>query len=256
MRNRLTSSLLVALAVVGLMFGGGGGITHVPRSGASWSVKDRDPSAEPMPPAGTFADVREPIRTSLRANVLIVTKLGGVGERMMLGSGVIVKMTSEKATILTCRHVVDPAHFGVPSFGDPFIEVTTCGGEKAEATVTWKHPSYDMALIECHLDDLVAPMVAKVRLLAPVAVGDECYAVGNPYGLGWTYTRGVVSAKRPIDDTPAIQTDAAINPGNSGGGLYNADGLLIGINTWKVSDGLGFAISVDNALEALKPLLP
>jgi len=97
-------------------------------------------------------------------------------------------------------------------------------------------------------------------------VGQRVYAIGNPFGLSGTMTRGIISAMRsirgqsgsPIED--AIQTDAAVNPGNSGGPLLNSRGEVIGITTLIASNpnggadqsaGIGFAIPIDTAKAVL-----
>ena len=104
-------------------------------------------------------------------------------------------------------------------------------------------------------------------------VGDSVYAIGNPYGLNETLTRGIVSALgREISApdgakiTGAIQTDAALNPGNSGGPLLNEEGLVIGVNSQIASDaasvagsqpgstGVGFAISSNTVAQAIKTI--
>jgi S1-C subfamily serine protease len=99
-----------------------------------------------------------------------------------------------------------------------------------------------------------------------LAVGQKVYAIGNPFGLAGTMTRGIISSIRsirgaegaPIED--AIQTDAAINPGNSGGPLLNSRGEVIGINTMiasngaEQSSGIGFAIPINTARAALSDL--
>jgi serine protease Do len=92
-------------------------------------------------------------------------------------------------------------------------------------------------------------------------VGDTVFAIGSPHRLGWTHTQGVVSQLRlQPTDGPAvhvIQTQTALNPGNSGGGLFDQQGRLVGINTWtndkRVSEGLGFAISLETLLELHPP---
>jgi S1-C subfamily serine protease len=99
-----------------------------------------------------------------------------------------------------------------------------------------------------------------------LAVGQKVYAIGNPFGLSGTMTRGIISSIRdirgsegaPIGD--AIQTDAAINPGNSGGPLLNSHGEVIGINTMIASNGadqssgIGFAIPINTAKAVLADL--
>ncbi len=98
-------------------------------------------------------------------------------------------------------------------------------------------------------------------------MGQKVYAIGNPFGLSGTMTRGIISSIRsiknadgaPIED--AIQTDAAINPGNSGGPLLNSSGEVIGINTMIASNGadqssgIGFAIPINTAKHVLADLL-
>lgn len=80
-----------------------------------------------------------------------------------------------------------------------------------------------------------------------VQIGEKVIAIGNPLGLQFSVTEGIVSAvhrKGPNNVEAYIQTDAALNPGNSGGPLINKDGKVIGINNFKISDGenLGFAL--------------
>ncbi len=89
-------------------------------------------------------------------------------------------------------------------------------------------------------------------------VGSEVYVIGHPMGLGWTVTRGIVSAHRKpgeVARTAMIQTDAAISPGNSGGPLLNRHGDLVGLVVAKLSGGgaenVAFAIPASAVLEFL-----
>ena len=97
-------------------------------------------------------------------------------------------------------------------------------------------------------------------------VGQKVYAIGNPFGLSGTMTRGIVSSIRQVQEPDgvtideAIQTDAAINPGNSGGPLLNWHGEVIGINTMIASNvgqsaGIGFAIPINTAKAVLNDLM-
>jgi len=97
-------------------------------------------------------------------------------------------------------------------------------------------------------------------------VGQKVYAIGNPFGLSGTMTRGIISSIRPVQEPDgmvideAIQTDAAINPGNSGGPLLNWHGEVIGINTMIASNvgqsaGIGFAIPINTAKAVLNDLV-
>jgi len=122
---------------------------------------------------------------------------------------------------------------------------------------------HDLALLQIN-----APNLQPVTLSdsTDLVVGQKVYAIGNPFGLNGTMTRGIISSIRsirgpegaPIED--AIQTDAAINPGNSGGPLLNSRGEVIGINTLiasngaEQSSGIGFAIPVNTAKAVLGDL--
>ncbi len=98
-------------------------------------------------------------------------------------------------------------------------------------------------------------------------VGQAVYAIGNPFGLDWTMTKGIVSAlnrKVPSADgllmSGAIQTDAAINPGNSGGVMLNSSGEVVGVNSAIYSPsggsvGIGFAIPIDTVKRVVEKII-
>lgn len=98
-------------------------------------------------------------------------------------------------------------------------------------------------------------------------VGQSVLAIGNPFGLDWTLTTGIVSATRREISSQAsgkieglIQTDAAINPGNSGGALIDSSGKLLGVNTAiyspsGTSAGIGFAIPADTVARVVPQLI-
>ncbi len=128
--------------------------------------------------------------------------------------------------------------------------------EGIEAELVGVAPSKDLAVIklkEMPKNLKALPVGGSNNLL----VGQSVYAIGNPFGLDYTLTTGIISALgreiQGTDGTPirdVIQTDAAINPGNSGGPLLNSSGKLIGVNTAIYSPsgayaGIGFAIPVD-----------
>jgi S1-C subfamily serine protease len=122
---------------------------------------------------------------------------------------------------------------------------------------------HDLALLQ-----IDAPNLEPVTLAnsSELAVGQKVYAIGNPFGLNGTMTRGIISSIRSIRESEgaliedAIQTDAAINPGNSGGPLLNSHGEVIGINTMIASNGadqssgIGFAIPINTAKAVLDDL--
>jgi S1-C subfamily serine protease len=171
-------------------------------------------------------------------------------QRTATGSGVVL---SSSGLILTNEHVID---------GASTITVSLDGesGRMRLATVVAQDKSSDLALLRISPSGLTLHPLALAESNA-TQVGDAAYAIGNPFGLNWTLTTGVVSAvnrqiKAPNEATigHVIQTDAALNPGNSGGPLINASGSVIGINSQIASTGsatggqggstgVGFAIS-------------
>ena len=167
------------------------------------------------------------------------------------GSGVVI---DKDGHILTNYHVIADART---------LEVTLHNRKKYRATVVGSDPSHDLAVIQIKAPDLVPAVLGDSKNLQ---VGQKVYAIGNPFGLAGTMTRGIVSSIRPVrePDGPtideAIQTDAAINPGNSGGPLLNWHGEVIGINTMILSSvgqnaGIGFAIPINTAKAVLNDLM-
>jgi len=156
--------------------------------------------------------------------------------------------------VLTNFHVIADANR---------IEVKTSDKHTYKATIVGADKVHDLALLQIN-----APNLQPVTLAdsTDLVVGQKVYAIGNPFGLNGTMTRGIISSIRtvkgpegsPIED--AIQTDAAINPGNSGGPLLNSRGEVIGINTLiatggaEQSSGIGFAIPINTAKAVLGDL--
>ncbi|MEY3970681.1 MAG: hypothetical protein RLZZ80_379, partial [Pseudomonadota bacterium] len=142
------------------------------------------------------------------------------------------------------------------------IEVALADGRRAQARVVGTDPETDLALLRIRLDKLPAIQFGRPSELQ---VGDTVLAIGNPFGVGLTVTRGIVSAlgRTQLNINTFenfIQTDAAINPGNSGGALVDAYGNLVGINTAIYSRsggsmGIGFAISADMARLVMEGLV-
>ena len=156
-----------------------------------------------------------------------------------LGSGVIV---SPDGYILTNNHVVNQASE---------IQVALNDGRQFTAKVIGTDPQTDVALIKIDAENLPALTLTDS---SKVEIGDVVLAIGNPFGIGQTVTKGIVSAKDRTTsgdgDEDFIQTDAAINPGNSGGALVDTDGRLIGINSAILTrsggnQGIGFAVPSD-----------
>jgi S1-C subfamily serine protease len=167
------------------------------------------------------------------------------------GSGFVI---DKDGHILTNYHVIADAQK---------VEVTLFDRKKYKATVVGTDPAHDLAVIQIKAPGLVPAVLGDSRNLQ---VGQKVYAIGNPFGLAGTMTRGIVSSIRPVHEPngatidEAIQTDAAINPGNSGGPLMNWHGQVIGINTMIFSNvgqssGIGFAIPINTAKAVLNDLM-
>jgi S1-C subfamily serine protease len=167
------------------------------------------------------------------------------------GSGFVI---DKDGHILTNYHVIEDAQQ---------LEVTMHNRKKYKATVVGTDPVHDLAVIQIKAPDLVPAVLGDSRNLQ---VGQKVYAIGNPFGLAGTMTRGIVSSIRPVKEPngatieDAIQTDAAINPGNSGGPMMNGHGEVIGINTMILSSvgqnaGIGFAIPINTAKAVLNDLM-
>jgi len=167
------------------------------------------------------------------------------------GSGFII---DKEGHVLTNYHVIAEARQ---------VEVILHNQKKYRATVIGTDRSHDLAVIQIKGSDFTPMVLGDSRNLQ---VGQKVYAIGNPFGLAGTMTRGIISSIRPVQEPDgmqideAIQTDAAINPGNSGGPLLNWHGEIIGINTMIASNvgqsaGIGFAIPVNTAKAVLKDLV-
>lgn len=154
-----------------------------------------------------------------------------------LGSGFIFASDGQ---ILTNAHVVEHARR---------IQVTLADGRKFDAGLVGSDPNVDVAVLRIGADHLPVAELGR----APLRVGQLVIAVGNPYGLNWTVTAGVVSALNRSLDVPGakmtnlIQTDTPINPGNSGGPLVDSAGCVVGITTamMPMAQGLGFSVPLD-----------
>jgi S1-C subfamily serine protease len=168
------------------------------------------------------------------------------------GSGFVI---DKEGHILTNYHVIANARE---------VEVTLYNKKKYKATVIGRDRSHDLAVIQINALGLVPATLGDSKSLI---VGQNVYAIGNPFALNGTMTRGIISSIRPIR-TPegaeideAIQTDAAINPGNSGGPLLNSRAEVIGINSMiatggsNQSAGIGFAIPINTAKAAINDLI-
>src|SRR5436305_4863670 len=155
-----------------------------------------------------------------------------------LGSGFIFASDGQ---ILTNAHVVANARR---------IRVTLADGRTFDAGLVGRDTEIDVAVLRIGADRLPVAELGRV----PLKVGQLVIAVGNPYGLNWTVTAGVISALGSTLEGPGmrkmtdlIQTDTSINPGNSGGPLVDSMGRVVGMTTamMPMAQGLGFSVPLD-----------
>jgi S1-C subfamily serine protease len=160
------------------------------------------------------------------------------------GSGFV---WDEQGHVVTNMHVIAGAAEATVKLAD---------GRDYPASLVGASPAHDIAVLK--ISPAGKPLVpVAVGTSDDLRVGQKVFAIGNPFGLDWTLTTGIVSAlDRSLDNESGgvirhlIQTDAAINPGNSGGPLLDSAGRLIGVNTAiyspsGASAGVGFAVPVD-----------
>lgn len=192
-----------------------------------------------------------------------------------VGSGVIVDINKERgdAYILTNCHVVYDASSGTYAgdvyaylYGNDAVIDEASGGTLTgmKAVIAGSVANFDLALLKIEGSEALKNSRAEAARFydgEEVYVGEDVYAIGNPEGAGLSLTRGIISRESEsividLSDNPSysyeteyrvIRTDAAVNGGNSGGGLYNKDGLLIGIiNSKAISDeidNIGYALA-------------
>jgi len=165
-----------------------------------------------------------------------------------IGSGFIFASDGQ---ILTNAHVVEHARR---------IRVTLADGRKFDAGLVGSDPAVDVAVLRIGADHLAVAELGRT----PLKVGQLVIAVGNPYGLNWTVTAGVVSALGRTLEAPGIpkmtnliQTDTPINPGNSGGPLVDSAGRVVGITTamMPMAQGLGFSVPLDTVKSVMARII-
>jgi len=159
--------------------------------------------------------------------------------------------------VVTNYHVLAGASSARVRFSD---------GRDVAASLVGVSPAHDLAVLKVTLDRMPPPL--PLGTSHDLRVGQTTFAIGNPFGLDFTLTTGIVSAldrALPAEDGRSliehlIQTDAAINPGNSGGPLLDSAGRLIGVNTAifspsGASSGVGFAIPADTVNRVVPQLI-
>ncbi len=170
------------------------------------------------------------------------------------GSGFI---WDESGHVITNNHVIADASEAI---------VRLSNGKDYPASLVGTSPSHDIAVLRIDIDSKLSPPL-PIGASSDLKVGQKVYAIGNPFGLDWTLTNGIVSAldrslteENQVTVEHLIQTNTAINPGNSGGPLLDSAGRLIGINTAiyspsGASAGIGFAVPVDTVNRVVPQLI-
>jgi putative serine protease PepD len=210
----LAGGLTAAFAI-----GGGGAVAH--------ELLDNPSTAAGSPATASarpIANETTPRRVYDGAKDAVTYIVADTAQGQATGSGFVV---SKDGLIVTNDHVVD---------GASQVQVKIGTSDQAQdATVVGADPSRDLALLKVDGHDLPTLSLGDSSSLG---VGDNTYAIGNPFGLDHTLTTGIVSALNRNLQAPdgatiagAIQTDAALNPGNSGGPLLDAGGKVIGVNS-------------------------
>ncbi len=175
------------------------------------------------------------IEEDIGAEVSISTDMGR-------GSGVII---DPRGYVMTNRHVIE---------GASRLTIIDVNDQIYSAEILGTARDADLAIVRIKSDTSSSFSFLHFADDDDVRVGQKVIAVGNPLGLSFTVTEGIVSGKeREIDGSGVgyLQTDVSINPGNSGGPLINAHKEIVGINTFKFTntEGLGFAIPAGVAEE-------
>jgi S1-C subfamily serine protease len=267
-QNSSLGALLLAV-LIGAALGVGSLYLFRPQAGRG-PVLDPTATERPASPrSAPDADEEEAIRLFKAAKDSVVNVDTLVLLRRRLDMRVEAQQTGtgsgffwdDDGRIVTNYHVIRDA-----ARSNYRVRVVLADRSAYEARVIGASPDHDLAVVQ-----ITAPK-EKVRKIAvgrsnDLEVGQKAYAIGNPFGLSLTMTKGIISALDRQIDSPsdrtisgAIQTDAPINPGNSGGPLLDKDGRLIGVNTSIASPsggnvGIGFAIPVDTVNAVVTDLI-
>lgn len=212
--------------------------------------------AADAPAAGpaTASDVYRKVSPSVVLIEGVAMNPNASGDRVerSAGSGFLVDASG---LIVTNSHVV---------FGQQVLAVTLDDGTTLPARVVGADPVYDIAAIRIPPPKQGTLPVVELGASSDLNVGDEVFAIGNPFGLEQTLTRGVVSAVNRILPgaswslkEPLIQTDAAINHGSSGGPIVDGGGRVVGMATAILpgAQNIGFAIPIDLVKKVLPELV-
>ncbi len=197
-------------------------------------------------PSTTHGKSAKQVFDKVSRGIVVVIAMDTHGKELAQGSGVVVS----ENTVATNCHVVS---------GAQLIAVRQAPNARAresyrmKAKLTAQEADRDLCILfVAGLSDAPAAVPVPLGNARDTSIGDEVYAIGAPYGLELSLSRGIVSQLRGVGGTeaaPLIQSDVTVSPGSSGGGLFDQQGMLIGITTLKISGagagGFSFAIPVE-----------
>lgn len=258
-QSRTFKGMIFAVVVaVSLLAGGALTLTFAGDDATRAPASTAAPTGSAIPVATVSADGLPGLVDRVSKSVVTIRTVVGTGFRQGSGTGTGVVL-DKAGNIVTNFHVVDGARQITVEFKD---------GTVVPATVVREDESQDLAVVKVTVSEgVLSP--ATFADSGKVRVGDAVFAIGNPFGLSYTVTSGIVSAldrQSPAGVDAAlkgmIQTDAAVNPGNSGGPLFSAAGEVIGINSSienpsgaSVFVGVGFAIASNTVRSFIPDLI-
>jgi S1-C subfamily serine protease len=225
-----------------------------------------DAAPRPVTPRGELAaDEKETIELfeKSRDSVVFITTSAQVQDFWSRNTFSIPRgsgsgfLWDESGNVVTNYHVIQDASEAT---------VKLANGKNYTASLIGSSPMHDIAVLKINVSNKNSSPI-PIGTSHDLKVGQKVYAIGNPFGLDWTLTNGIISAlNRSLTEENGatvehlIQTNAAINPGNSGGPLLDSAGRLIGINTAIYSPsganaGIGFAVPVDTVNRVVPQLI-
>lgn len=254
-RFMLVTAAVAALAAGAAIFTPDAEPPVAPRDALPADVVTASPGAPPMPapariamaePATAPAQTRAGLDFAAisRSIVLITTAEGSQGSGFVVAPGVIV----------TNRHVIGERAAGAVVDVTFVFEGAT---QKVSARIARVGKRLDLAVVECSGECATLPALALGKLAA-TPLGTTVFALGNPFGLTLTLSKGIVSSKeRSINGLLFVQSDVSVNPGNSGGPLFNEQGEALGVVTAKAmyGEGITFVLPIEYAVQGGDPVL-
>lgn len=227
---------------------------------AFYELAGQTQEAEQLRQAFSINEEVRPVMLAARSTSELVQQVRGsvvlIRAGNSLGSGFIVR---EDGVVITNSHVVgDQVNVQIRLYGKDSSDAP----RELEGRVVEKREDIDLVVVQIQSGEIFRPV--QLGRASELQIGDSVVAIGAPEGLEQSVTQGIVSQFRQMGEKKVIQTDASMNPGNSGGPLFNAQGEVIGVNTFKIiggspnmpSQGLNFAIIIDQVLELFPKYMP